>query len=135
MIVDADGAILGRLASRVAKRILSGEDMVIVNAEKAVVSGNPKGTFAEFTHKRQRGDALHGPFYPRYSDRIIWRTIRGMVPYKTPRGRSAMKRLTIYVGCPEQYKNAEKVVKTKDELRCKYATVKQISKVLGAKVD
>jgi len=137
MIIDADGAILGRLASRVAKRILSGEDMVIVNAEMAVVSGDPKVIAQIYLTKRQRGDPLHGPFFPRYPDKVVWRTIRGMMPYKKARGIDAMKRLKIYVGCPEQYKDvAEKnVIKSKSELRCKYTTIKQISKIIGAKVD
>ncbi|MBU3896724.1 MAG: 50S ribosomal protein L13 [Nanoarchaeota archaeon] len=136
MIIDADGAILGRLASRVAKRILSGEDMVIVNAEKAVVSGDPKVIAKVYLTKRQRGDPLHGPFYPRYPDKIVWRTIRGMMPYKKARGIDAMKRLKIHVGCPEQFKNAaEKVIKSKTELRCKYTTIRDISKIIGAKVE
>lgn len=134
MIVDADGAILGRLAARVAKMILSGEKVVVVNAEKIVVSGNPKTVCEEFNAKRKRGSAYHGPFYPRYSDRILWRTVRGMVPYKKAKGRDAMKRLKIYPGKPDMYKDAEKIVKTSDKLRCRSATLRQISKFMGAKL-
>jgi large subunit ribosomal protein L13 len=137
MIIDADGAILGRLASRVAKRILSGEDMTIVNAEKAVVSGAPKVIAQIYLTKRQRGDPLHGPYFPRYADRIVWRTIRGMMPYKKARGIDAMKRLKIHIGCPEQYKDVavKAVIKSKNDLRCKYTTLKEISRIVGGKVD
>jgi len=134
MIIDAEGAILGRLASRVAKMILSGEEVIIVNAEKVVISGQPKSICDEYHDRRARGSAHHGPFYPRYADRMLWRTIRGMIPYKKAKGRDALKRLKIYVGKPDRYKDAQKIVKTKDKLRCKSITLNDISKYLGAKV-
>ena len=39
-IIDASNLLLGRLASIIAKRLLSGEEIIVVNAEKAVISGN-----------------------------------------------------------------------------------------------
>ncbi|MDD5416573.1 MAG: 50S ribosomal protein L13 [Candidatus Aenigmarchaeota archaeon] len=135
MIIDADGAILGRLSSKVVKRLLAGEQVVIVNADKAIVSGTPKVTYSIYLQKRQRGDQTKGPFYPKQSDRIVWRTIRGMMPYKKSKGRDAMSRLKIFSDCPKEYNNAEKIVKTKESLKCKYVTLKEISKFLGAKVD
>lgn len=134
MIIDADGAVLGRLSAKVAKMILSGENVIVVNAEKIVVSGNPKTVCEEFNAKRRRGSAHHGPFYPRYSDRILWRTIRGMIPYKKAKGAEALKRLKIYAGKPDTYKDAQKIVKTKDKLRCRSVSLKQISKFMGAKI-
>ncbi len=134
MIIDADGAVLGRLASRVAKKILSGEQVIIINAEKAVVSGDPEYVVKEYGAKRQRGDPYHGPFFPRYPDRIVWRTIRGMIPYKQGRGMDAMKRLKVYAGTPQNITGAEKITKTRSQLRCRYITLKEISRSLGANV-
>jgi len=37
MIVDADGAILGRLAAKIAKELLKGENMIVINSEKIVI--------------------------------------------------------------------------------------------------
>ena len=135
-VIDADGAILGRLASSVAKRLLEGESIVIVNAEKAVVSGDPKIVTQQFMKKRKRGDRFKGPFYPRYPDRIIKRVVRGMLPYKKKKGRDALSSLKVYMGVPDDIKleAAEKVSKSADRLRCKYIKLAEISKFLGAKI-
>jgi len=133
MIVDAEGAILGRLSSRVAKMLLRGEDIEIINAEKAVVSGNSKAVIERFSARRERGTPLKGPFYPKYPDRILRRAIRGMLPYKKDRGRKAFKRLKIYMGNPKNL-NGERISKTADELKIKYTTLEDISKALGAKL-
>ena len=39
IVIDASGHILGRLSTNVAKRILNGEDVIVVNAEKAIIIG------------------------------------------------------------------------------------------------
>ncbi len=134
IVIDASDAILGRLASRVAKRLLKGEKIVIINAERAVITGNPRRTFKSYLEKRHRGDRYKGPFYPRYPDKLVRRTIRGMLPYKRPKGRSALRRLKVYSGRPPEFKTAEKISKTSYELRCKYTTVKEICRFMGAKV-
>ena len=134
MIVDAQGAILGRLSSRVAKMLLKGEDIIIINAEKVVVSGNPKAVLKRFFERRERGTPLKGPFYPKYPDRILRRAIRGMLPYKKDRGRKALKRLKVYMNNPKNLKG-EKISKSLDELKVKYITLEEISKELGAKFD
>jgi len=133
MIVDAEGAILGRLSSRVAKMLLKGEDIIIINAEKAVVSGNPKAVIKRFVERRERGYPSKGPFYPRYPDRILRRAVRGMLPYKKDRGRKAFKRLRVYINNPKNLKG-EKISKTSEQLRIKYITLEEISKELGAKL-
>ena len=46
-IIDASNLILGRMASVVAKRLLQGENIIVVNAEKAVVSGKKKAVVRE----------------------------------------------------------------------------------------
>ena len=38
-IIDSEGAVLGRLCTVVAKRLLNGEDIAVVNSEKAIVTG------------------------------------------------------------------------------------------------
>lgn len=46
-IINADGLILGRMASIIAKRLLKGEKIAVVNAEKAVISGKKKAKIRE----------------------------------------------------------------------------------------
>ena len=134
MIVDAQGAVLGRISSKIAKELLKGESIIVINAEKAVVTGNPDAIYLRFKEKRQRGDRNKGPFFPRYPDRILRRTVRGMIPYKKERGDKAFRRLKVFMGNPDNLKG-EKISKTSDDLRCKFVTIEQISKRLGAKLD
>jgi large subunit ribosomal protein L13 len=102
LVIDASGLILGRLSSIVAKRLLEGDIVSIVNAEKAVVSGSKVTTFKDYQQSRQRGIKEQGPYYPKRPDRLLKRTIRGMLPYKRQRGRDALSRLKVYVGMPKE---------------------------------
>jgi large subunit ribosomal protein L13 len=135
-IVDADGAVLGRLASHLAKRLLMGEDIIVVNAEKAVISGSPEVIKKRFFEKRTRGDRIKGPFYPRYPDMVIKRVVRGMVPHKKTRGVEALKKLKVYMGVPAEYAGkAQKAAKQSSDLSCKYMTLGNMCAGLGAKKE
>lgn len=130
LVIDADGAVMGRLASFVAKKLLEGEEIHIINAEKAIVTGDPKLVLEKYLIRIRRGNPHGGPFFPRQPHRILRRAIRGMIPYKKPEGRRALKRLKIYVGTPEEFKNKE-VTKIKEKKRCKYITLLELSKRIG----
>ncbi|PSQ06401.1 50S ribosomal protein L13 [Halobacteriales archaeon QS_6_71_20] len=99
VVVDGRDAIMGRVASQVAQRALDGERVAIVNAERAVITGDP-----EFTHEKYRTRANlgsdSGPYYPKRPDRIFKRSVRGMLPYKTETGREAFENVRVYVGDP-----------------------------------
>ncbi len=97
-IINADGMILGRMASILATRLLAGEEIAVVNAEKAIISGTRARIFSQYKRKRERGSREGGPFFPRRPDHIVKRTVRGMVPYKRERGNEALKRLRVHVG-------------------------------------
>ncbi len=130
LIVDAENQVLGRLASKTAKELLKGEQIIIINAEKSVISGNPEATIKRFFEKLERGDTKKGPFYPKYPDRILRRVVRGMLPYKKQRGAQAYRRLKVYVGNPENV-NGEKISKSVEELKAKYITLADLCKRLG----
>lgn len=102
-VIDASGHIMGRLASNVAKRLLQGEAIVIVNSEKAMISGKRDALLAEYKNRRDRGTQRFGPYYPRMPHMIVKRSVRGMIPYQTPRGREAFRRLRVEMGVPAQY--------------------------------
>ena len=108
-IINGDGLLLGRLASITAQRALAGEEIAIVNAEKAIISGSRARVLANYRHKRERGaSGSHwGPFVPRRPDHLMKRTIRGMLPYKRPRGVLAMKSIKCYVGIPVEFVGKE----------------------------
>jgi len=56
-IIDADKLILGRMASIVAKRLLNGEMIIIVNAESTVISGSRRNIIADQLKTLQLGGA------------------------------------------------------------------------------
>lgn len=136
-VIDADGLLLGRMASLVAQRALAGEEIAIVNVEKAIVSGSRAYVLANYTTKRERGSREGGPFFPRRPDHIVKRTIRGMLPYKRERGMAAFKRVKTYVGVPMELVGIETEtleVAHIDRLSSpKYITIGAISTNLGAK--
>jgi large subunit ribosomal protein L13 len=134
-VIDASECVLGRLASRVAKELLNNEDrVVVVNADSIVVSGSKDFLLEYYYHKRERGDPIKGPFYPREPHMIFKRAVRGMLP-KNKRGRDALKRLTVYRNTPKMFEGkVEKLkIKTSEDLRCKYLYLKDISNKLGIK--
>jgi large subunit ribosomal protein L13 len=136
-VINADGLLLGRMASLVAKRALSGEEIAIINAEKTVISGSRARVFAHYGQKRSRGSREGGPFFPRRPDHIVKRTIRGMIPYKRPAGSDALKRVKVYVGVPTEFTGAEAEVLEEAHINRlntpKMVTVGAVSTFLGAK--
>ncbi|ABR56673.1 50S ribosomal protein L13 [Methanococcus aeolicus] len=135
VVIDAENAVVGRLASRVAKLALMGEDVLVVNAEKAIMTGNKEFIFAKYTQLRNRKSISNprdmGPKYPRRPDDIVRRIIRGMVPYKKPRGAEAFRKIKVMVGAPENT-NPDIVLSDMPNTN-KYITVGELSKHLGAK--
>ncbi len=133
MVIDATGHVIGRLSSAVAKRLLKGEEVIVVNAEKALITGRRGWLLKEFHHRREVGSQRKGPFYPRRPDRIVHRSVRGMVPNQQPRGRAAMKRLRVYVGVPAELKDApiERVAGADRISTTRYMTIGEIAERLG----
>ncbi|MHA1754456.1 MAG: 50S ribosomal protein L13 [Candidatus Odinarchaeia archaeon] len=136
-VIDASNAILGRLSSIVAKRLLEGERIIIVNAEKAVISGSKYEIINEYKNKfkkRTLTSPWKGPFHYRRPDKLVKRTIRGMLPYKKAKGRMAYRRLVVHIGVPDNI-NKENIIKLKEadanRLKNKYLSVKELAKELG----
>lgn len=139
-IIDAKDMLLGRLASIVAKRALAGEEVIIINAEKAVISGTYDSLVEKYEHRMKRGDIYKGPFFPRMPDRLVRRTIRGMLPWHKAKGRAAFKKIKVYIGKPVEIekikaaaldlKKEASSTRLKDQ---KFVRVEEISKALGAK--
>jgi len=133
-IIDADSLILGRMASVVAKRLLNGEKIIIVNAEKAVISGKRLSLIREAKDFLQVGHPGKGPYHPRRPDQIVKRTIRGMLPRKKPRGQQAYKRLRVFIGIPDELKDAERETipeANAEKLRCPYIRVADLARAVG----
>lgn len=139
IITDADGKIAGRLASRVAKFLLSGCRVIVLNSEKALISGNKKSILHEQRLALEIGSIInpkHGPIHPRNPDRIISRMVRGMLPRTKTSGQDAYHRLRVYIGVPTEYSTmARKEIEDAKPKRAKayYTEVGWLSKEIGWK--
>jgi large subunit ribosomal protein L13 len=104
--VNASGQIAGRLCSNIAKTLLKGDRVILVNAEKTLVSGRRSSVMQSWLEYLKIASVVHpkhGPFHSRTPDGIITKMVRGMVPRRKPKGETAMKRLRVYVGVPPEY--------------------------------
>ncbi len=158
LVLDASNLILGRLASEssslikgkpikatgtnsegkvVTPVLQAGEKLVIINADKAVITGDPLKTtkhYVQRAHKKVNTNPRRGPFMPRQPEDIVKRAIRGMIKFKTPSGKAAFRRLEVYVGVPKpEYK--EQAIRfnhiTADHLLCKRITVGELGRRLS----
>jgi large subunit ribosomal protein L13 len=132
--IDADGAVLGRLASEMAKRLLAGEEITVVNAEKAVVTGSKENIMFHYKEQRFIGSTRKGPFFPRMPDRILRRTVRGMLPFHRYKGRMAYKRLHVFIGIPRELGMVQTEKAGVRRMHGpRYISLGEVSHLLGAK--
>ncbi|BBN01598.1 large subunit ribosomal protein L13Ae [Marchantia polymorpha subsp. ruderalis] len=113
VVVDARHHMLGRLASILAKELLNGQRVVVVRCEEIALSGGlvrQKMKYLRFLRKRMNTKPSKGPIHFRAPSRILWRTIRGMIPHKTKRGAAALERLKAFEGVPQPYDKMKRMV-------------------------
>ncbi|MEM1819623.1 MAG: 50S ribosomal protein L13, partial [Sulfolobales archaeon] len=138
LVIDAEGAILGRLATTVSKALLSGYKVFVVNSEKAVVSGKPQMVIDSYRVwleiKSLRNPYKWSPKRPRTPIAIVKKAVKGMLPKDNWRGISSLKNLKVYIGYPEELKKYE-AIKLVDASYTKlsrgFITVGEIAKMLG----
>ncbi|KAK5964772.1 Large subunit ribosomal protein 16 [Trichostrongylus colubriformis] len=112
IIIDGKDHLLGRLASIVAKQLLQGEKVAVLRCEEIAISGNfhrSKLKYMSFLRKRCNINPARGAFHYRSPGKIFWRTVRGMLPHKTPHGNLALKNLRVYEGVPSAYDRVKKM--------------------------
>jgi len=132
VVIDARDCILGRVASKVAARAMEGETVAVVNAERAVITGSEQDVIGTFEKRREVGSD-RGPAYPKRPDGIMKRSIRGMVPYKTSRGREAFEGIRVYMGNPYDEDGEVLEGTSLDRLsNIKFVTLGDVSEALGA---
>lgn len=117
-VVDAEGVILGRLASVVASRLRgkhtpsftphvdTGDNIIVVNADKVVLTGRKRDHDVFFWHtghpggikQRTKGQILDG----KHPERVVEKAIERMLP-KTKLGRAVLKNLRVYAGATHEH--------------------------------
>merc|ERR1711921_60682 len=141
-VIDAKNHLLGRLSATIAKSLLNGQKVVVVRCEGILISGNfyrNKLKYLAFLRKRIRTNPKKGPFHFRAPSKILWRTVRGMLPHKLKRGAEALDRLKVFEGIPPPYDmqkrfilpSCMKVVKLKPQR--KFAELSRLSHEVGWK--
>ncbi|VVB77218.1 50S ribosomal protein L13 [uncultured archaeon] len=139
-VIDCSSKILGRLASQTAKLLLLGNKVTLVNAEKAAISGHGRDIVDSYKQKvewQDKANPEHSPYWSRRPDFLVKRIIRGMLPYKQPRGKMAFKNLTVFMGVPASISKdgfAKIETKSKRETYEGAMTVEELSEKLGYKV-
>ncbi|KAL7419233.1 60S ribosomal protein L16A [Cryptotrichosporon argae] len=141
IVIDGKGHLLGRLASIIAKQILSGQKVTVVRCEEINASGSffrNKLRYHAYLHKRHIvNPKKSGPFHFRAPSRILFKAVRGMVPHKTARGAAALRRLSLFEGVPPAQDKVKKMV-VPAALRVlrlkpgrKYCTLKRVAAEVG----
>ncbi len=140
IVCDGKDMVLGRLASFVAKQLLKGERVVIVNAEKVVISGRRESTLNEYRAwlgARNLTNPRKGPFHLKRPEDLVRLAVRGMLPYDRPRGKEAFRRLQVHAGVPKEFSGKELVSipdASLDQLGTRrFIRVETLSKHLGGK--
>lgn len=140
IIVDAEGAVLGRLCTHIAKALQEGFKVYVINAEKAVVSGDKKmvieGYRVWLRIKTLRNPQKRSPKRPRSPQSIIKRTVKGMLPKNFQKGIDALRNLKVYVGVPKEFQGKEVVkLSSADASRLgrEYVTLAEVARALGWK--
>jgi large subunit ribosomal protein L13 len=134
ILLDATDQVLGRLASYAAKNALSGNMVVVLNAEKAVISGRKSNIVEEAMRRlntRTLANQTTAPVHQRRPDLYFRRVVRGMLPWKKPKGKAAFHRVFVFMGVPEEY-SKKKAAKVPDadasKLRTAYMTLEDLAK-------
>ncbi|MBT7102124.1 50S ribosomal protein L13 [archaeon] len=129
LVYDGTDCVFGRIASVVAKELLKGNSVDLINCEAIIVSGDKKVFAKKVLTKRDMGSggSMKGPKYPRVADRLVKRMIRGMLPRDRMKGQDAFRRLKCYVGNPDEAKD---VIKLTHKKPMKFSTIKEIVRIL-----
>ena len=133
LVYDGNGAIFGRMATVIAKDLLNGNSVDLINCEKIIVSGDKMFFVKKIQAKRNmgRGGSLKGPKYIRQSDKLVKRMIRGMLPRDRKKGQEAFRRLKCHIEDGNLNEDLLKNAKGfKHNIPRKFSTIKEIISIL-----
>ena len=138
ILLNAENMILGRLASFAAKQVLQGEQVTIVNAEKAIITGSKEDAMKKLKVKldlQYKGNPRIGPKFSRMPDRVLRRAVRGMLPFKKKTGRDAFRNVKVHILTPAEFEGKEftDVPTAKVHGVQKHVELGTVCKLLGAK--
>jgi len=128
--IDATQSVLGRIAALAAKQSLLGKSITIINCNQAIITGNKPTILEKYkTLRAKGGSSLKGPKISKTPEKLMKRTIRGMLSHRQARGKQALKRIMCYNTCPAEFENQEKIL-LKRLIKTKFITLLELSKLL-----
>ncbi len=132
IVIDGKGKVLGRMGSTVAKMLIENKKVAVINAESVVISGHMREITSKYKRRfelQDKANPEHSPYWSKKPDLFVKRVIRGMLPFKQPKGKTAFRLLRVYLGVPEELKD-KKVhpmeSKSPDTIYEKTFTVKEV---------
>jgi large subunit ribosomal protein L13 len=131
IVIDAEGEIFGRLCSFAAKQALEGNDIIILNSEKSIISGTKNDILKKYRESRARGGrSQKGPHHSKIVYMLMKKSIRGMLPdFRWGEGKAAFERIKCYEGIPGEF-SKEKAIKLKTNKPNRYVQLKEIADAL-----
>ena len=130
IIIDAKDGVVGRIASYAAKQALFGKRVVILNCNDALLTGRRNMILEQYSHMRSRGrGAQKGPIIPRVAEKLMKRTIRGMLEYTQRRGEAALDRIICYNKVPKEFESAKKISLVR-ELKIRTVKLGEVAKII-----
>ncbi len=138
IVVDATDHIAGRLSSNVAKLLIKGNRVSVVNCEKIMMSGTRSNQIQEYREFLEINSIInykHGPKHYRRPDTVMAKMIRQMLPFdRKPSGKASFHRLRTYIGSPKEIKSIEKIQFEKAKIRktaSNYTQLGELCRVIG----
>jgi len=130
IIIDAKDSVVGRIASYAAKQALFGKSVIILNCNDALLTGRRNMILEQYSHMRSRGKgAQKGPIIPRNAERLMKRTVRGMLEYTQKRGEAALDRVICYNKVPKEFESAKKISLAR-ELKTRVVKLGEVAKII-----
>ncbi len=108
IVIDGKGKVLGRMGSTVAKMLIENKKVAVINAESVVISGHMREITSKYKRRfelQDKANPEHSPYWSKRPDLFVKRVIRGMLPYKQPKGKTAFRLLRVYLGVPDELKD------------------------------
>ena len=130
IVIDAKDSVIGRIASFAAKQALFGKSVVIVNCNDALITGRRNLILETYSQMRRRGKGFQkGPIVPRVAEKLMKRTVRGMLAYTQKRGEAALDRVMCYNQTPKEFESVKKISLAR-ELKTGVVKLGEIAKII-----
>nr|XP_037863097.1 60S ribosomal protein L13a-like [Chlorocebus sabaeus] len=115
LVLNGRRHLLGPLAAIAAKQVLLVQKVVVLCCQGINISGNfyrNKLKYPAFLCKRMNTNTSRGPYHFQAPSRILWQTVRDLLPCEIKGGQAALDRLQVFDGIPPPYDKKKRMVVT-----------------------